>query len=324
MPKVSKKDLENRPKEKYKLKNWSTYNKSLVQRGDFTIWMGDDFEQSWCYSGANKPGGTVTYSDTAIEFCLIIRHLYNLTYRATEGFVNALFRVQGIELDVPSYSQVQKRSGKIEVDIRVRKSKKNQGINVVIDSTGLKVFGEGEWKMRKHGKTKRRTWRKVHMASDGEDLEILAVSLTSNSVDDAEAGIELIEEIKDNKEKIKSVSGDGAYDKVKFRGCLDKQIDQRIPPQHNAVDSEGKVGAYHQRDEQVKAIAKMGRSEWKKEIDYHIRSKSEVNMYRYKKIFSGELKARKEKFEENEIKIKCKILNKFVGIGMPDSYKVAS
>jgi len=123
---------------------------------------------------------------------------------------------------------------------------------------------------------------------------------------------------------IESVAADGAYDKRKFRGCLPPTIDQKIPPQHNAVVSKKQDAVFAQRDKIVRRINEIGREEWKKERGYHIRSKSEVNMFRYKKIFGGRMHARKTVYENAEIRIKCKILNKFVEIGMPESYKVAS
>lgn len=310
------------PREVYKLENWSLYNQSLKNRGKITIWLSDDVQSGWYHTKPKLPGGEIQYSDSCIEFCLILRHLYHLPYRQTEGFVEDLLTLTKIELKVPSYSQIQRRSGTLNVDIRIRKKSKAP-IDVVIDSTGLKVYGEGEWKVRKHGSSKRRTWRKLHMGSDGKDLEILSVVLTGNEVDDAEAGIDVMKEITE-KEEVKTVAGDGGYDKAKFRKCLSTDITQLIPPQENAVLSAKWNGSIlEQRDAAINRIATIGRKEWKKENGYHIRSLSEVNMFRFKKIFSHELKARKEENEETEIKIKCKILNKFVGIGMPISYKVS-
>ncbi len=322
MVKSSKKQTEEKRKEKYKLTNWSEYNASLKKRGKLTVWLSDEVKESWIYQAAQKPGGQIIYSDVAIEFCLTIKHLYGLAYRQTEGFVEDIFRLCGIDLPVPSYSQLQRRSKNITIDIRVRK--KNKGaIDLVLDSTGLKVYGEGEWKVRKHGWQKRRTWRKLHMGSDGADLEIISIVLTENDIDDAQAGKTIVEQSKEEV-PIKSISGDGAYDKKKFRKVIPQGVDQLIPPQHNAVLSKNQDPDLAKRDEAIRRIEEIGRAEWKKETGYHIRSKSEVNMFRYKKIFGGEMKARKKPFETAEVRIKCKILNKFVEIGMPKSYKVAS
>ena len=309
-------------REKYKLTNLSAYNKSLKNRGKLRIWLSDDVKSSWLYTASQKPGGEIIYSDVCIEFCLTIKHLYGLAYRQTEGFIEDIFELCGIDLPVPSYSQIQRRSKTVKINIRVRKSTK-ASIELVIDSTGLKVYGEGEWKVRKHGWNKHRTWKKLHMGSDGHNLEIIAAVLTGNEVDDAEAGKEIVEEVKELIE-LKSIAGDGAYDKEKFRKCIPIGVEQLIPPQKNAVLSKKQDPDLARRDDAIRRIAEIGREEWKKETGYHIRSKSEVNMFRYKKIFCGRMHAIKTPYEEAEVNIKCKILNQFVEIGMPKSYKVVS
>lgn len=317
--KSKKSKIVDTPKEVYKLRNWSEYNTSLKNRGKITIWLSDDVANSWYYEGERAAGGEVIYSDVCIEFCLTMRHLFKLGYRQTEGFSEDIIEISGLGLLVPSYSQIQRRSKSIEIDIRVRQENK-RNIIMVIDSTGLKVYGEGEWKVRKHGWNKYRTWRKLHMGSDGMDLEILSVTLTKNDVDDAEAGKEVIDQLE---EQIDSIAGDGAYDKINFRSCLPIDVAQLIPPRKDGVIHKKKA-ALGQRNKAIERIEEIGRAEWKKEVGYHIRSKSEVNMYRYKVIFGQKLKARKSAFEDCEIRIKSKILNKFVELGMPKSYKVAS
>lgn len=318
MSKVIKKDLKiDKPKEKYRLSNWSDYNKSLVNRGNVTLWLSDDIKDSWYYDGQRDAGGAIRYSDAAILFCLTMRCLYSLAYRQTQGFVLGLFKLTDADLDVPDYSQLHRRSSAIAIDIRIKNKSKNN-LDIVLDSTGLKVYGEGEWKVRKHGVSKRRTWRKIHMCSDEQDLEIVSVVVTGNDVDDAQAGIELIDQLQ---ESIDSCSGDGAYDKKKFRKCLPKDTIALIPPQRNGVISDQEDDHLKQRDQAIKRIKEVGRQQWKKEVGYHRRSLSEVNMYRYKTIFGGKLRAREPQYEENEVRLKCRILNQFVAIGMPKSYK---
>ncbi len=161
------------------------------------------------------------------------------------------------------------------------------------------------------------------MGSDGYDLEIISVVLTGNEVDDAEAGKKIVGESKEL-HALKSTAGDGAYDKKKIRKCIPVEVKQLIPPQKNAVLSKKRDPDLAGRDDAIRRIEEMGREEWKKEVGYRIRSKSEVNMFRYKKIFGGQMHARKAPYEEAEVKIKCKILNQFVEMRMPKSYKVAS
>jgi len=170
MGKVNKTRIKAR--ENYKLRNWSSYNDSLKRRGGLTIWLSEEVQSQWYYTGKRNPGGAIQYSSVAIEFCLTMKHLYGLGYRQAEGFVSDIFKLCGIGLSVPSYSQVQRRSKDIEVNIRVRRSSK-EPITLVLDSTGLKVYGEGEWKVRKHGWKKHGNWRNFIMGSDGSVLEII-------------------------------------------------------------------------------------------------------------------------------------------------------
>lgn len=305
-------------REQYRVTNWKTYNLSLKNRGKITFWFSEDIKTNWYYKGNNKPGGQIKYSDSTMEFILILKYIYKLGYRQVEGFVGDIIKLMKIEgLAVPSYTQIQRRGSEIEIDIRIRKGVK-QNVNVVIDSTGLKVYGEGEWKVRQHGWNKHRTWRKLHIASDGEDLEILSIELTGNEVDDATAGKQVVEQIE---EQIDKIMGDGAYDKKKFRGGISPEIEQIIPPQHNAVVSPEEDMA--QRNRAIKRISEIGLEKWKEEVGYHRRSKAEVNMFRYKIVFTEKMSSRIPKNENTEVKIKCKILNQFVAMGMPKSKKVA-
>ena len=306
------------PREKYRVTNWSQYNNALIKRGSITIWLDADLKDSWFYAGDRKPGGKIEYSDMAIEFLMTIKQVYKLTYRSLQGFCQSIFQLSGMEgLKVPSYSQIQRRGKELKVNIQVRKGTK-EALHVVIDSTGLKVFGEGEWKVRKHGWTKRRTWRKIHMASDGNDLEILSVILTGNDIDDSTAGVEAINSIE---EGIKEVAADGAYDKKQFRNNLPPEVLQKIPLQKNAVISD--APGMEQRNSAIQSIMEIGREKWKERSGYHIRSKSEVNMYRFKVEFSEKLSSRKPETEKIEVELKSKILNKFVTLGMPKSRKIA-
>lgn len=307
-----------KPKEKYKLKNWSEYNNSLKKRGSLTIWFDESIKYNWLYAGKQEPGGKQIYSDNAIEFCLTIRSLFRLPYRQTEGFVKSLMDAAGLELPVPSYTQFNRRTKHIEVKLNNAHAK---GIHIAADSTGLKVYGEGEWKVRKHGWCKHRTWRKLHVAVNIDTLSIEAVTLTGNDKDDSSQVKPLINEIEDD---IISFTGDGAYDTQKVREVLVKDnIKQIIPPLKKAVIKDETEVYAVQRNAAIKRIRQTDRVNWKKEINYHKRSLAEVTMYRYKTIFTGILQSRKIKYEEKEVAFKCKLLNRMLDLGMPKSYKVA-
>lgn len=315
------KDSSKQPKvkEKYRLSNWSEYNKSLQKRGSLTIWLDDQVKNNWLYNGVRKPGGKQIYGEVAIAFCLTIRSLFHLPYRQTEGMVCSLLQLMGVSLPVPSYTQFNRRTE--DLNIELHRSNSREAIDIAVDSTGLKVYGEGEWKVRKHGWCKHRTWRKLHIAVNTETLTIEAVTLTGNDADDASQVKPLLEAIP---EKVNSFRGDGGYDKKKVRELLVKDaIKQLIPPQENAVIKDETKQYAMERNEAIRQIQQSDRSSWKKQVGYHKRSLAEVTMYRYKTLFTGTLQSRKIAYEQKEVAFKCCLLNRINELGMPKSYKVA-
>jgi len=306
-------------KDKYKVRNWKAYNEGLKQRGSLRLWIQEDIAEQWKYTGEKKRGGQLQYSDAAIELCLTIRKIYHLPLRQTEGFMKSFVEQAGLNLEIPDYTTLSKRSNGLPVNLTAA----GNGLitDIVVDSTGLKVYGEGEWKVRKHGAGKHRTWMKLHVAADEASQQIQAVTLTTNAVDDATEVNALLEQIQP---AVNSFKGDGAYDKHKVREQLyGRHIKQVIPPQHNAVISKKKPEYLQQRDEAIEAIALTGRDEWKKQNGYHQRSKVETVMFRYKTIIGNNLSARKTANQQTEVRIGCKILNITLQTVKPLSVKVA-
>ena len=215
----------------YKIANWSKYNESLVQRGSVTFWFSEDVISQWHHANArSRRGHPFVFSDTAIECLLVLRELFQLPYRQTEGFGRSLIQLMEIEIEIPDYTSLAKRAAKLGISLDVRKHR--GPIDVVVDSTGLKVFGEGEWKMRKHGKSKRRTWQKLHLAVNPATQEIEAETLTDNSCDDAGQVDPLLDQVSG---KINGFYGDGAYDKWKvYETLATRGIKAIVPPQRNA------------------------------------------------------------------------------------------
>lgn len=311
------KQPEFKVKDKYKILNWSKYNESLKNRGRITVWISEDAINSWVYAGLRERGGKIVYSDLAIETCLTIKQVIHLKLRQTEGFVNSLFEIMKLEIKAPDYSTMSRRAGRLQIELKAIKSKGD--IDIVVDSTGLKVYGEGEWKVRRYGWSKHRTWRKLHIGINAGTQEIIAEELTENSTSDAEVIDDLLNEVD---EKINSFRGDGGYDKKNVRKELRKRkIKEIIPPQENAVESKNPI--LKERNKAIKRINKIGRKEWKKQIKYHKRSLVEVAMFRYKTIIGGEINARKFENEKTEVRINCSILNVMTNLGMPISKKVA-
>jgi len=320
MPK--QKRTQSRPKTLYRVRNWSAYEQVLVQRSSITFWFSEDIEQNWLYEGEKQRGSQFDYSDKAIEIMLTLKEVFHLTNRGVEGFVRSLFEIMKIGMPVPDHSTLSRR-GKT---LKVKMPKKARGsTNLVLDSTGLKIYGEGEWKVRKHGYSKRRTWRKLHVGVDPKNGEIQAVLLTENSISDDATVKELLEQIE---QELLACAADGAYDKRKVYDALNKhspEVEILIPPRKNArIWQHGNSKAEHlKRDENLRYIRKHGRQHWKEDSGYHMRSLVETTMFRLKTIFGDELSARLLETQTTQALIRCLVLNRMTHLGVPESYPVA-
>lgn len=304
-------------KKSYKITNWSKYNESLVRRGDITFWFSDDVVDEWKHRNeVKRRGRPFRYSDTAIETLLVLRELFRLPYRQTEGFGRALVQLMGVDVAIPDYTSLSKRAASLNVSLDVAKHR--GAIDIVVDSTGLKVYGEGEWKTRTHGKSKRRTWRKLHLAVNPDTQEIVASVLTENNVHDSKATDELLDQTED----VKKFTGDGAYDTWEVYGLLETRgITGVIPPRRSArISQHGNASTPPlARDETIRHIRRCGRKKWKEASGYHARSLAETAMYRLKKSLGDTLKNRELPNQQTEARLRCKILNHFNHIGLPDS-----
>jgi hypothetical protein len=286
------------------------------------FWLSADFEKTWQYVGEKQRGSQFDYSDQAITIMQTVKSVFHLPNRATEGFMLSIFEILGIGLSVPDHSTLSRR-GK---DLKVALPKKVKGhLDIVMDSTGLKIYGEGEWKVRTHGKSKRRTWRKLHIGVDPKSGEIQAVALTTNGISDDQMVEPLLRQVK---QPIDRFAGDGSYDKRKVYDRLNKQAPNAevlIPPRKNArIWQHGNIKAERlRRDENLRSVRKMGRKAWKQTSGYHVRSLAETTMFRIKTIFGDHLSARLMETQVTQALIRCAALNRMTHLGMPESYKVA-
>lgn len=303
-------------KASYKITNWRKYNESLVKRGSITFWFDEDTLAHWHHDNAKvKVGRPFKFSDRAIEVLLVLRELFQLPYRQTEGLGQSLLQLMQVDVPVPDFTSLAKRAAKLDIDLSV--TRRSGSLHIVVDSTGLKVFGDGEWKVRKHGAGKHRTWRKLHLAINPQTQEIEAETLTENSSIDSSQAPALLEQIPG---KIKSFRGDGAYDKwLVYNTLAERGVTPIIPPQKNAkIKRHGNAaGPTLPRDAAVRAIRKMGRAAWKRQVGYHQRSLAETAMHRMKTTFGGELKNRNLDNQRTEARLRCKILNYHVHLGLP-------
>ena len=203
----------------YRIRNWSNYNEALTNRGSLTLWVESDVLDAWkVKEKTGKRGASKEYSDLAIETLLTLKVVYRLALRQTIGLARSIFNLMDVALKLPHYSTLSRRAAMLEVKLSRRPA--SEPCHVVVDSTGIKVYGEGEWKQRKHGKSKRRTWLKLHLGIDEATGEILAGVVMPNSVGDSEVVGELLNDIEAD---VDQLSGDGAYD----RGYVYDYVDER-------------------------------------------------------------------------------------------------
>jgi hypothetical protein len=296
----------------YKTTNWHSYNQALRQRGSLTVWF--DSSMQWEAAPSGRRGRQQAYSDAAIQACLTIKVLLGLPLRQTTGFVASLLELSGLGWAVPDFSTLSRRQKTLDVTIPYRGSK--GAIHLLVDSTGIKVEGEGEWHARKHGGSKRRVWRKIHLGIDEETLEIRAVEVTSSNVGDAPMLPNLLAQISAN-EDIATVTADGAYD---TRACHDaiaaRGAAAIIPPRRNARPWKPDTAGARARNEILRASKHLGRALWRNWSGYHRRSRVETKM-NCVKLLGQRLMSREFDRQVAEVQIRVAVLNRFTALGIP-------
>lgn len=306
-------------KKRYQIRNWNSYNRALINRGSLTLWIDEEAASTqWCNQEKNgRRGRDRTCSDRAIQCILTLKVLCQLPLRATQGLVASLLTLTGLDLPTPSYTRICRRQAKLTVEIARHQAA--QARHIVIDATGLKVYGEGEWKVRQHGLSKRRTRRKLHLTIDADTQEILACVLTENDVGDCEVIEEMLGQL-EAQEPIEQADADGAYDTRGTCRALSKRGARVcLPPRENACPWKEKEGFEQQRNAALEAIEAHGKTQWKRQVGYHRRSLAETAMFRSKALFGDRLMARAFDRQAVEAGIRVSALNIFTFSGMPQS-----
>ena len=301
----------------YRTTNWSAYNAALKRRGSLEIWF--DPEMTWLSAPCGHPGRPMRFSDSAIELCLTLKVLFNLPLRQTTGLVASLLKLADLDWPVPDYTTLCRRQKTLVVELGGRPS--SGGLHLLVDSTGIKMTGEGEWKTRKHGASYRRQWRKVHLGIDAETLEIRAIEVTTNAIGDAPALIDLLAQIPEG-EKIASVGGDGAYDTRKCHAAIaERDAAAVIPVRRNGQPWTKEGPGVEARNETLRATKRLGRTIWKKWSGYHRRSLVETKMHCFK-LLGQRVAARTFDRQKTELKVRAAILNRFSQIGTPNTIRM--
>ena len=306
------------PKARYRVTNWPEYDAALVRRGSLTVWFTEEAVAAWHAPATGERGGQPIYSATAIETGLALRLVFHQSLRQTEGLLRSIADVLDIDIAIPDHTTLSRRGGGLA--ILPRAIGREEPLHLLVDSTGLKIYGEGEWLDQKRGVRSPRRWRKLHLGVDAGRHEIVAVELTPDDVGDVSELPGLLDQVIDA--EVASLTADGAYDgNAVYDAVADRYpgAEVIIPPRGTAVPNEITTT---QRDRHIATIEKHGRMGWQRRSGYNRRSLVETAIYRYKTIINRRLQARTLPNQRIEAKIGCNVLNQMTSIGMPASVRI--
>ncbi|CAO3419956.1 Transposase [Azospirillum doebereinerae] len=297
--------------------NWSEYDAALRQRGSLTVWFSEEAIKGWKAAARRTPGGQASYSDVAITTALMLRAVFRLALRQTEGLLASILHPLGVDLAVPDHSTIARRAR------RVTPRSSGGPVHLLVDSTGLKLCGPGEWLMEKHGTKKRRSWRALHLGMDEGSGRIVAATLTERGVDDASQVGPLLDQVA---EPVASVTGDGTYDRTGVYAAVHQRHPEAAvvaPPRRAAVLSDTAETAPTQRDRHIQMIAETGRMTWQQTSGYNKRASVESQMARWKGVLGEALRFHSDQAQATEVAIGVMVLNRMLDLGRPNSVRVA-
>ena len=295
---------------RYRTTNWSDYNAALRRRGSLSVWF--DPDMVWHAEKSGKRGRPETFADAAIQTCLTLKVLFGLPLRQTVGLVESLIRLAGLDWPVPDFSTLCRRQARITVQIPFRAS--GQPLNLLVDSTGIKFRGDGEWLARKHGTSRCRQWRKVHIAMDTVTGDVRAVEVTSSRQGDSPLLPDLLAQIPPD-ETVSTVTADGAYDTRRCLGAIiERGANAIIPIRRNGCLWKEDCPAAVARNEILRTTRFLGRALWKKWAGYHARSRVEAKM-NCLKLFGERIMSRDPDRQTAEIQIRIAIMNRSAALG---------
>ena len=276
----------------------------------------------WRAEPRTTPGGQPVYSAFAIETALTLRAVFRLPLRQTEGLIGSIIGLLGLDLDVPDHSTLSRRAETLQVFARSRSGAELPPTHLLVDSTGLKLCGAGEWLVEKHGAKTRRSWRKLHIGVDADTGQIVAVGLTTNDVDDGSQVGSLLDQVAG---PVASFTGDGAYDRDDvYSAVTERHPDAAVivPPRSSAVLSETAATAPTRRDLHLQLIAERGRMGWQKASGYNWRALVEADISRYKRVIGDALRSQSDARQATEVVIAVRALNRMLELGRPEAVRI--
>jgi len=310
------------PKQRHRVTNWADYDASLRQRGSLTIWFTDEAIAAWRAAPRTTRGGQPWYSPLAILTALTLRTVFRLALRQTEGLIGSILRLLGLELAVPDHSTLSRRAETLEVP-HPRSSPGSGPVHLLVDSTGLRLCGPGEWLVEKHGRRTRRSWKKLHLATDADTGRIVASALTGAAADDGSQVGPLLDRIEG---PVASFTADGAFDRDDVHGEVAARHPDAaviVPPRSSAVPSATAETAPTQRDRHLEVIAERGRMGWQKASGYNWRALIEADIARWKRVIGDALRSHTDGRRANEVAIAADVLNRMLELGRPEYVRIA-
>lgn len=305
------------PKAKYTITNWPQYEAGLKQRGSLTLWITPEAIAQWTAAARTTPGGQARYANLAIQTCLMLRAAFRIPLRQAEGLMASVFNMMDLSLTVPDHTTVSRRAAVLPPLPRLPAEGE---IHVLIDSTGLKVYGAGQWLEEKHGAKSRRDWCKLHLAVDAVNFCVVAHTLTDPHGDDPSQVGALLHQIDT---PITQVTADGAYDGAPTYDVIAEHgadIRVAIPPRSTAIAGET-PGSPGQRDRHLALIQEKGRLAWQKAVGYGKRALVETMMACYKTLIGSRLRARGFAAQKSEVAIGIAVLNRLLSVARPHSVR---
>ncbi len=317
-----------------KITNWSKYNQSLINRGNIILFIDKELSAPGIFfrgekQNPNKRGRKFIYPDYIIQLIALLRELSHNPLRQVTGLALGIFGIKLPDFPIPHYSTVCRRMKDLSIPTGATTYRKSQNLVILVDSTGLKIAGEGEWTVRKHGKHYARDWRKVHLAIDYASQDIISVTTTHADAHDIKALDPLLQQCKEVLKPIKGskgtkdcpridkVIGDAAYGSRPAHAIAAAHSTTIISPpnrrSHVKVKDKDPT-----RNEYIMAIHYYGMEKWKKDVGYHRRSLAETGMYRLKAIFGSSLRSRTEINQITEIRLRARLINSFNTLGLPE------
>lgn len=314
------------PRQQHKVTNWPAYETGLRQRGSLTVWFTDEAVSAWAAAPRITRGGQASYSPLAILTALTLRAVFRLAYRQAEGLIGSIIGLLGLRLRVPDHTTLSRRSATLAVPRQRLKNTDDgdsaQPLHLLVDSTGLKLCGAGEWLVEKHGTRTRRSWRKLHIGVDASTGQIVAAALTSKEVDDAVQVGPLLDQITGS---LGSVTADGAYDQDGvYADVAERHPDAAVivPPRCTAVLSDNATTAPTQRDHHLQCIAERSRMAWQKASGYNRRAKIEAAIGRWKQVIGDGLRSRLDECRATEVNVAADVLNRMLEFGRPNYVRI--